>query len=455
MHLFNCTFANKKKIIFESLVIIFVLPAITSVLLFWLLYNVKLAQEKKLLQEMTRLQATSLDEIATIATKYEDPKIARKKVLALVTQAQKKYTSFLNTGEMVLASKNGDEIEFFLLKKLDKTKLPLKIPFKQLPANTPIKLAVSGMTGVAETLDFKGHKVVAAYEYLPKLKLGIVIKLDISELAEVYVSAGVFFCLFLIIMLCAGIWIYYKCVPPLIDAVLKAKNDYQELVHVLCHDLNNTFTVIKMACDLSSNSDIPLDDFNTQISKSLDNGISLIALIKEMESLESKHLHLLPTNLTDAIKQSEFIIENKLIAKDITLKTNVPEDLFILAEPRALINSIICNLLTNAIKFSQKGSEIFVEAKNVDKGKVIFSVEDKGIGMPPEILKKIFEPGKVKSRNGTDGEKGTGFGISLVYKFVKIFNGEITVSSTEEKLSPKEHGTKFTITFVASTERII
>jgi signal transduction histidine kinase len=124
----------------------------------------------------------------------------------------------------------------------------------------------------------------------------------------------------------------------------------------------------------------------------------------------------------------------------------VDESLNVMADPASLINSVINNLLTNALKFSYSGSSIDVSAeKHGDK--VIMTVRDYGKGMPDIIAENIFNPVKPTSRHGTDGETGTGFGLPLVYKFVNVYGGTIRVESVEQKDDSVNHGTAMILTF--------
>jgi signal transduction histidine kinase len=120
----------------------------------------------------------------------------------------------------------------------------------------------------------------------------------------------------------------------------------------------------------------------------------------------------------------------------------VPE-LSVLAEPCALTNSVIGNLVSNAIKFSHSGGSIEIRAHQ-EGGMVCVQVCDHGLGMPAEVLNHLFDISKGHSRKGTAGEKGTGFGMPLMRKFVTLFGGRVEVESREQgPQSPS--GTEFRV----------
>ena len=105
------------------------------------------------------------------------------------------------------------------------------------------------------------------------------------------------------------------------------------------------------------------------------------------------------------------------------------------------------NILSNAIKFSHIGGEIKIIVKNVDDSFIEILISDKGIGMPPDLVKSIFSATKPTTRKGTLGEKGTGFGMPLVKLFMDIYDAKIFVNS---KMDKENSGTEFRLVFNGS-----
>ncbi len=110
----------------------------------------------------------------------------------------------------------------------------------------------------------------------------------------------------------------------------------------------------------------------------------------------------------------------------------------------SFINSVILNILTNAIKFSPGGSTVNIFGEKSGSS-ILLRVCDRGIGMPENILQKIFSLGHATSRPGTDKEEGTGFGMPLVKKFIDIYGGSIVVESVEGSRDQDNSGTTVTI----------
>lgn len=105
---------------------------------------------------------------------------------------------------------------------------------------------------------------------------------------------------------------------------------------------------------------------------------------------------------------------------------------------------ILNNLVSNAIKFTPEGGHISIKVVP-SQDRCVLVVEDDGIGIPEEILKDLFDSGKPTTRNGTTGEKGTGFGMPIVKMFVEKYNGTIDVESKCIDSHPDDHGTKIKI----------
>jgi signal transduction histidine kinase len=125
--------------------------------------------------------------------------------------------------------------------------------------------------------------------------------------------------------------------------------------------------------------------------------------------------------------------------KGILIQVNVPEDLELFAD-EDMFGTVVRNLLNNAIKFTPREGKICIEARK-EAEKVVISIADSGIGIPPELQKTLFNPVKSELQRGTAGEKGSGLGLMLCKEFTEAHGGEISVQSETKK------GSTFTVTF--------
>ncbi|MBA4144862.1 MAG: histidine kinase, partial [Cytophaga sp.] len=101
---------------------------------------------------------------------------------------------------------------------------------------------------------------------------------------------------------------------------------------------------------------------------------------------------------------------------------------------------IMENLISNAIKFSEKGKKIEVSIKSANN-KIQISVRDQGQGLTPEDLQNLFKKFQRLSARPTDGENSLGLGLSIVKKYVDLMDGKIWCESQPNK------GAEFIIEF--------
>jgi len=131
-------------------------------------------------------------------------------------------------------------------------------------------------------------------------------------------------------------------------------------------------------------------------------------------------------NVSEIFNEVNELVEGNLKMKNISLVKDYPDALIIEADSPSF-NTILRNLISNAIKFSHPNSKIFLSAEKLN-GKTTFTVKDQGIGIEREKLASLFTLNK-KSNKGTAGEKGTGLGLILCKDLVELNKGKISVES--------------------------
>lgn len=113
----------------------------------------------------------------------------------------------------------------------------------------------------------------------------------------------------------------------------------------------------------------------------------------------------------------------------------------ILETDKEMLETILRNLISNAVKFTPQNGLVKVSAAE-DADDVIITVSDTGIGISDDDIKKLFRiDSKMQSRKGTSNESGSGLGLILCKEFVDKLGGNISV------LSAVNEGTKFIINF--------
>ena len=122
------------------------------------------------------------------------------------------------------------------------------------------------------------------------------------------------------------------------------------------------------------------------------------------------------------------IFETPAKEKNIQITNNINEETKVYADRNAL-NTILTNLIDNAIKYTPEEGTVKIEAIEENNGNLKIRVTDSGVGMDKDQINDIFLLKKDKSKKGTDGEKGTGLGLHLVKELVALNKGFIKAAS--------------------------
>jgi PAS domain S-box-containing protein len=230
------------------------------------------------------------------------------------------------------------------------------------------------------------------------------------------------------------------------EIIQHQSNEYKQLLHVLCHDLANPLANLKGFLSML-NEDLSIyEKVGKYMMLSADNGLSIIDYVRKLSAIEENKvtLALERHNLKSLVDESGYILYQQFKNKGIRLNNRADTSHFVQVDKTSFINSVVNNLLSNAIKFSFPGASIDVDSA-MDKGMIVLTVTDHGIGMPPGILESVFDLSKKTSREGTGGEIGVGFGMPLVKTFITAYGGTISLSSTEKIDPSNDHGTRIRI----------
>jgi len=217
------------------------------------------------------------------------------------------------------------------------------------------------------------------------------------------------------------------------------------MLQIVCHDVANHFAVLNMTLQLANELPPPvnIDKHVPRMTAAVRNGIGLTALVRDLRRVDEKGVTLSPVLLSATIDEALLLAEDRIRAKELTITKDVP-DAMVMAEQCALTNSVFGNVISNAIKFSHPGGAIEIKSQ-VEGDMVSVTIRDHGIGMPPAVLERLFDVTRSRSRKGTKGESGTGFGMPLMQRFVTMFGGKVEVSTRESADHPDTHGTDFKI----------
>lgn len=226
------------------------------------------------------------------------------------------------------------------------------------------------------------------------------------------------------------------------------------LTRMLVHDISNALTIaIGNTQSLLKNGENENAEYRQKklekIAMATAAQKNLIERVRDMEAASShkQAVILKKENIHAIIKNTFYIFDEKLKAKNLKLsfQSNIPEDTTIKIDSVLFTNNVINNFISNAIKFSNENQTIEILLDKNANGNLTISIKDSGVGIPKNYIGNLFNPNIQTSREGTKGEKGTGFGLPLAHSTVALLGGKITVQSKTIEESPENHGTVFSI----------
>ncbi|MCK5759843.1 MAG: tetratricopeptide repeat-containing sensor histidine kinase [Candidatus Delongbacteria bacterium] len=228
------------------------------------------------------------------------------------------------------------------------------------------------------------------------------------------------------------------------EELTKINDTKDKLFRIIHHDLLNPFSAIQTTSELINGHYDNLDDerrkkYIKMIYESSTRITKLMNNLFEWAKTQSGQIEMHPgiIGLYDIIKQN-IDVQSVIIAnKDITVDNLVGSDVEVYADVN-LLDTVIRNILSNAIKFTFSEGEIKIYSVEQEDS-IYITIEDSGVGIPSENIDKIFTVGGNISTEGTSHEKGFGLGLIIVKEFMKLNNGNISVESEEGK------GSKFII----------
>ncbi|MBU2930193.1 tetratricopeptide repeat-containing sensor histidine kinase [Winogradskyella psychrotolerans] len=224
------------------------------------------------------------------------------------------------------------------------------------------------------------------------------------------------------------------------DAILEQTHHLEEvnqvkdkLFSIVSHDLKDSISSIKAFLDLLKEDSISKDEFYElipELSENANNASSLLFNLLNWSKSQMQNLEPKPErfNIQDVFHTKMALVEQKVEDKRIVLIDESQDD-FVYAD-RSMVEIVIQNLITNAVKFSRTGDVITI-SNQVLNGKSLICIEDTGVGISKSNIDKLFAAHKNFTTTGTKNEKGTGLGLSIAKDLVELNNGRIWVESIE------------------------
>ena len=222
---------------------------------------------------------------------------------------------------------------------------------------------------------------------------------------------------------------------------------------IIAHDLRNPFTTLLGLTDIL---DTQFEEYDQEQVKKMISSLkasvkktftlveNLLTWSRLQRGMMESHPELLP--LHEIAMTSMYIFQPRADYKQIALTNTVSQEIHVYAD-RMMVDTILRNLISNALKFTDAEGTVIVAARSV-ADMVEIAVSDTGIGISEDAISKLFRIDTKYSKPGTAGEEGTGLGLVLCKELVEKNGGHIGVESDGE------NGTTFYFTLPAPGPRL-
>ena len=226
----------------------------------------------------------------------------------------------------------------------------------------------------------------------------------------------------------------------------KLNLEKDKLFSIVAHDLRGPFSsflglTTLMAEELDSFTKDEIKEFAAKMNNSASSIFSLLENLLQWSRLQHGTIpfNRKPFSLKSLALENMELIKHTAKEKDIEFNINIPDEIEVFVD-KNMLQSIIRNLVSNALKFTSRGGRVNLSAITAPGNKVEILVEDNGIGMSKEMLSCLFHLNIEIGRCGTDGEPSTGLGLLICKEFIEKNNGTLTVESEIKK------GSRFIVT---------
>lgn len=214
----------------------------------------------------------------------------------------------------------------------------------------------------------------------------------------------------------------------------RLSDDKDILMSILAHDLITPFNSMLGFLDLLSENlreyDVhTLGNYISIVNNSAKGAFNLLNDILLWTRSQSGAIPFEPKifNLKSSIDEVTEFLKPNANTKNITINIDESDKTVVFADVD-MLNTILRNLISNAIKFTDLGGIVNISSERTESD-ILVTISDNGIGIAPNILPRLFDTTKLYSTRGTANEKGTGFGLMLCKKFLEEHGGEIWAES--------------------------
>lgn len=312
--------------------------------------------------------------------------------------------------DLVMNAMDGDELCRLIRCELCRMDLPVIILSSHHDKETVLKLFKAGVNDYLFKPFMPEELVARITAHLEQKKLNTILKMNIEELTELN----------------------------------KMKNHF---LAACSHDFRSPLQGILGFTELLMNDSSLAEHHHTMFKHIMEAGNQLYDLIESLLDFslagnKPEDITMIHLNIGDVIyscvKNNSFSADDKKITIQVPPNKDLP---FLKGNPNAM-SRIFNNLISNAVKFTSPGGLIKIKyLHHKSENRLSISVTDNGVGIPDDLINRVFDRYSIASRQGTLGEKSTGLGLYITRQLVELHQGEISVKSKFNR------GTCFTVTF--------
>lgn len=223
------------------------------------------------------------------------------------------------------------------------------------------------------------------------------------------------------------------------EALSKSNSEKDKFFSIIAHDLRSPLHGLLGLTEMMANgtevfTGNEMREQSLHLYSSVSNLNKLIENLFDWAQMQRGALVFNPKEfaLESVVQRGIDALYQNAVQKNIQIKNEIEEGINIFADEK-MIETVLRNFLSNAVKFTKRGGQVIIKTKKQKDGSIEISVCDNGVGIPESKIKRLFKVEEKVGSKGTEGELSTGLGLLLCKEFVEKNGGKIWVESDLEK----------------------
>jgi signal transduction histidine kinase len=208
---------------------------------------------------------------------------------------------------------------------------------------------------------------------------------------------------------------------------------------IISHDLKNPaiaqLNALKMLLNNGREWDVDtLVEYYCELVKSAETEVELISNLLDWARIQTGRVAFMPKpfNIAARLRADILIARNMAVKKGIEFQVSVPEEIEVTGDAN-MLSTVVRNLLTNAVKFTQSGGQVSFSVESAAHSKVIVAISDTGMGMSKEQLRDLSKVDYSSFSQGTANEHGHGLGLIVCKELLDRHGSHLLIESQEGK----------------------